>query len=204
MSRKAKVQAYDVKDKVMVDMLDPKPVYSIRTTATGKEVKTYRLAGLSASGHKLSKIVGQAEAAKYGTPKKVEAKARAPKKSCKVKYDECEAKAATKGKRGKKAAAEPLEEKVEDLEEAVEEVKKTAKKAGAKAKTARAKKAVKDVVDIAEQVEEKVDEISAAVQEVKQSSPKKPGRKPAAKGAKKPAARKPAAKGGKKPAKGKK
>ena len=198
MSRKAKVQAYDVKDKVMVDMQDPKPVYTESTSRTGKLVKRYRLVGMSANDHKLSKFVGADEAKKYGVPKKVAAKAKAPKKSCKVKYEECEEKATAK--RGKKkVAAEPLDEKVGDLENAVEEVKKTAKKAGAKAKTARAKKAVKEVVDVAEEIEEKVEEVREAADEVRDASPKKTPKKAAAKG------RKPAAKGGKKPAaKGKK
>src|SRR5437868_5160242 len=93
------VFARDMKLKEQAEILNPVLVYSL--TKTGK--KKYRLTGVSAAGTSLSVFVSQDVASRFGPGKKVEPKARASRKSCEEKFEECKAKAPAK--RGRKPAA---------------------------------------------------------------------------------------------------
>lgn len=160
------VQAWNARLKKMVPMKDPKPLYSV--SANG--AKHYRLQGKAADGTVMSAFVSEAVALKYGTPKKVAVKAKATKKTCKEKYDECLVKHPG---RGKKVA--DLETAVEIVADAASDVVASAKKVGKVAKTKKAKAAVKKVEEAASELVDAAEVIGDAVAE---EAPKKRGRKP--------------------------
>lgn len=111
---------YTVKSTGNSDSIkDAKPFYSIRTTKTDKEVRTYFLIGTKGStGKRSSLIVKEEVAKKFGTPSlRVSENKRSPRKSCKEKFDECEAKKAAK-KATKKTSKKKAAKKEESEDEA--------------------------------------------------------------------------------------
>lgn len=188
------VHAYDLKHKKHSVMKNPKPVYTV--TSTGS--KRYRLEGTSTAGTKMTKPVTEETAKEYGVPKKVEAKVkkvstRAPRKTCKEKYDDCTSKAPAR--RG--AKVEDLEVAIDDLAEAASDVSRSAKKVARAAKTKKAKKVAQKVEGSAEKIADATDEIAEALASETKKAPAKRGR-PA--GKKAPAKKAPAKKAGAKKA----
>ena len=143
---KHSIEMYSIVDKKKVRVSNPHP--ESYTDARG--VKRYRLAG-EHGGRKIVRIVSKEVAMQFGKPVSVKPKAGGRKrKSCKAKFEACEAKrAARKGTKAKKPASKkPASKKPASKKPASKKpkakkpaAKKPAKKAGAK--KAGAKKAKK-------------------------------------------------------------
>jgi len=98
---------------------DPKLFVFATTSKTGNKTDRYMIKGTSDAGTVKTSFIGKADIGKWGKATRMEAKPAKARKTCKDKFDECEAKKTTKRATKKKTAKKvaPKEEESEEESE---------------------------------------------------------------------------------------
>jgi hypothetical protein len=100
---------------------NPKLFVFATTSKTGNVTDRYMIKGTSDEGSTKTSFIAKADVSKWGKPERMTAKPAKARKSCKTKYEECEAKKSSKRSAKKKTAKKsPKKEEEESEEESLE------------------------------------------------------------------------------------
>lgn len=100
-----------------LEIHNPKLFVFATTSKAGNKTDRYMIKGQTEAGVVKTSFIGKADIAKWGKATRMEAKPAKARKSCKAKFEECEAKKSTKRASKKAAKKSPKKAESEDEEE---------------------------------------------------------------------------------------